>query len=202
MVSPKVVLVVVLALIAAQDMYRAVAVRSVPHVVAPVAADHSEQPQGDASASATPAAPASSDVPDAAMLPDIADARSYSVGDRVHVSLCVGCQYGGKFNKLKQEIEAALPGIQVTGSNHPVGFARTAASYAVLGAQAGLGALILAGDKIFEMLGKPMPGIVNTLQVRLSPPPLPMLLLRGLPFPCVLLLLLHHASCRARPRPL
>lgn len=93
------------------------------------------------------------------------DSSGYSVGDRVHVSFCIGCQFSGKFQKLKQEIEAALPGVQVTGSNHPVGFLRTAGNYAVLGTQLGLGALTLAGDKIFESLGKPMPSFVNTLQV-------------------------------------
>lgn len=148
----------IITLLTFQDIYRASVVR---HAASPNITGGSTDSSIPTIDPSTSTAPSFTDIPTNI---DSSGSASYGYGNHIHVSYCVGCQYGGRYQQLKKDLETAFPGIEVTGSNHPVGLLRNVGSYAILGAQMGVAALTLAGDRIFQYLGKPVPAMVTQMQ--------------------------------------
>lgn len=59
--------------------------------------------------------------------------------------------------QVKQLIEQQYPGVQVTGSNYPISAVKQAAAQAVSVVQMGGFAMVIFGDKVFNILGTPPP---------------------------------------------
>lgn len=81
----------------------------------------------------------------------------------VHIQFCMGCQYNGQFNEIKQELEM-MNIATVSGSNYPLNTMRYILSWVVSGLQWSVIIMMMQGEGVFQYFQITPPPLYYRLQ--------------------------------------
>jgi len=81
----------------------------------------------------------------------------------VHIQFCMGCQYNGQFNAMKEELEM-MQIATVTGSNYPLNTMRYVLSWVVSILQWAVIIMMMQGESVFQYFGITPPPLYYRMQ--------------------------------------